>query len=163
MVGDTIEVDSVTGEVTSIDLVSLKLRTVDNLMVRLPNEMLLASRLTNLTRFPIRRADLQIGISYSEDVPRVIAILHGVASRSPPCLEEPAPLVVHSGYGESSVDLQFSVWATQENWLEMRTQILLAIKQAFDAEGVEFASPQMAVHMEGGRTGVGGDPGKGEG
>lgn len=145
VIGDVIEVDSITGEVISIDMVSVKLRTFDNLMVRVPNETLLKSRLTNLTHFPIRRADLQIGVSYGADVPRVFEVLRRVADRNPLCLDEPEPLLVHRGFGESSVDIQFSVWAARESWLEMRTRLLVEIKQAFDAEGIEIPFPQRAL------------------
>jgi small-conductance mechanosensitive channel len=49
----------VTGEVLSIDLLSVKLRTFDNLLVRIPNENIIKERLTNLTAFPIRRVELK--------------------------------------------------------------------------------------------------------
>ena len=49
----------------------MKLRTFDNLFVRIPNETLIKSEVTTLTRFPIRRADLTVGIAYKEDIERV--------------------------------------------------------------------------------------------
>ena len=61
-VGDVIRVGTTTGEVLSIDLLSVKLRTYDNLMVRIPNETLIKSEMTTLTRFPIRRYDLMLGV-----------------------------------------------------------------------------------------------------
>ena len=38
------------GTVISVDLLSVKVRTFDNLLVRIPNETLVKSELTNLTR-----------------------------------------------------------------------------------------------------------------
>lgn len=67
-VGDIIKVNDLTGEVLSIDLLSVKLRTFDNLFVRIPNENLMKSTVTTLSRFPIRRYDLQVGIAYGEDI-----------------------------------------------------------------------------------------------
>ena len=61
-----IKVGDITGEVLSIDLLSVKLRTYDNLYVRIPNENLMKSTVTSLTRHPIRRFDMQIGIAYKE-------------------------------------------------------------------------------------------------
>ena len=145
VIGDVIEVDTVTGEVVSIDMVSVKLRTFDNLMVRVPNEMLLKSRLTNLTHFPIRRADIQVGVSYGEDIPRVFEVLRQVADRNPLCLDEPEPMLIHRGFGESSINIQFSVWAARPRFLEMRTQLLLDTKRAFDEAGIEIPFPQRAL------------------
>ena len=72
---DVIRVNDITGEVISIDLLSVKLRTFDNLFVRIPNESMIKSAVTTLTKYPIRRADLKIGIAYKEDIEQVRKIL----------------------------------------------------------------------------------------
>ena len=146
VVGDVIIVDTVTGEVTDIDLVSVKLRTFDNLMVRVPNETLLKSKLTNLSHYPIRRMDLQIGVAYKEDVERVIDVLRRVADALPQCLDEPEPIIVHKGFGDSAVLLQFSVWAQRGVFLAARNELLLEIKKAFDAEGIEIPFPHRTLY-----------------
>ena len=53
-VGDLIKVGETKGVVLSIDLLSIKLRTFDNQLVRIPNENLIKNELSNITRFPIR-------------------------------------------------------------------------------------------------------------
>ncbi len=145
-VGDTIRVGSTTGTVTSIDLMSVKLRTFDNLLVRLPNETLLKAEITNLTRYPIRRADLKIGVAYREDVARVREVLEAVADRNPLCLDEPKPQFFFLGFGDSSIDLQFSVWSARENYLEVKTAVQQEIKAAFDAEGIEIPFPHRTLY-----------------
>ena len=146
VVGDIINVGDTTGEVVSVDLLSVKLRTYDNLMVRIPNESMLKSNVTNLTQYPIRRADLQIGVAYKESIPRVREILMSVADKNPLCLEEPKPLFIFRGYGASSLDMQFSVWAKRESWLDMRNAVYEEIKQAFDDHGVEIPFPHVSVY-----------------
>ena len=146
LVGDVITVDTVTGEVTDIDLVSVKLRTFDNLMVRVPNETLLKSRITNLSQYPIRRMDLQIGVAYKEDVERVIDVLERVADALPECLDEPEPLVIHKGFGDSAVLLQFSVWAQRTSFLAARNALLIEVKKAFDREGIEIPFPHRTLY-----------------
>lgn len=145
-VGNVIRVGSTTGEVISIDLLSTTLRTFDNLSVRIPNETLMKSEITNLTRFPIRRYDLQVGVAYKEDLRRVQEVLEGVAERNPLCLAEPAPLVILQGFGESSLDLQFSVWGLSENYLALRNAIQPEIKEAFDREGIEIPFPHVSIY-----------------
>jgi small-conductance mechanosensitive channel len=116
VVGDRLDVNGRVGFVISIDLLSVKLRTFDNLMVRVPNAEMINTTVVNLTRFPIRRVDLQIGVAYKEDTERVRKILFDVADRNPLCLEEPPPLFIYKGYGDSALELQFSVWAKRSSW-----------------------------------------------
>jgi small-conductance mechanosensitive channel len=145
-VGDVIRVNGTTGEVLSVDLLSVKLRTFDNLFVRIPNETMIKSEVTNLRRFPIRRVDLMVGVAYKEDLRKVRDVLMEVADRNPVCLEEPAPIIIFQGYGDSSINHQFSVWAATENFLELRNSIPLDIKEAFDEHGIEIPFPHRTLY-----------------
>lgn len=145
-VGDLIKVGETLGEVLSIDLLSVKLRTFDNLFVRIPNETMIKTEVTNLTRFPIRRADIHVGVAYKEDIGRVRDILLEVARKNPRSLEEPRPLFIFRGYGDSSLEMQFSVWTLRENFIEFRNTIYLEIKEAFDRYGVEIPFPHRSLY-----------------
>ena len=145
-VGDIIRVGTNVGEVLSIDLLSVKLRTFDNLHVRIPNESLIKSELTTLTKFPIRRFDMQVGIAYKEDLQTVQDILLEVAEKNPLCLEEPKPLFIFQGFGNSSLDIQFSVWCKVENFLDMKNSLQIAVKTAFDDKGIEIPFPHVTLY-----------------
>jgi len=144
--GDIIKVGNTTGEVISIDLLSAKLRTMDNLYVRIPNETLVSSEVTTLTRFPIRRLDLQVGVAYKENISRVREVLFAVANKNPLCLEEPKSVFIFQGFGESSLDIQFSVWAKRENFLDLRNSIHEEIKNAFDNNDIEIPFPHRTLY-----------------
>ena len=145
-VGDVIRVGSTVGEVLSIDLLSVKLRTFDNLFVRLPNETLIKSEVTTLTKFPIRRLDLKIGIAYKENIEKVKTILQQVASDNPLSLEEPKPVYIFQGFEDSSLSLQFSVWVKRENFLELKNSIYEQIKIAFDKQEIEIPFPHISLY-----------------
>lgn len=145
-VGDVIQIEDTVGEVLSVDLLSVKLRTYDNRLVRLPNESIIQTRLTNLTAFPIRRVDVMLGVAYKEDIDRVERILFEVADADPLCLDEPKPRFFFLGYGDSSLDLQFSVWATRDNFFQLKTRIQIAIKRAFDREDIEIPFPHRTLY-----------------
>jgi len=145
-IGDLIRVGQTTGEVLSIDALSVKLRTMDNLYVRIPNETLIKSEVTTLSRFPIRRFDLTVGVAYKEDLNRVREVLMQVAEANVLCLDEPAPLFIFTGFGDSSLDIQFSVWARRENFLTLRNSISSEIKQAFDTAGIEIPFPHRTIY-----------------
>ena len=145
-VGHMIQVGTTTGEVLSIDLLSVKLRTFDNLFVRIPNETLLKAEVRTLHKFPIRRIDLQIGVAYREDVERVRELLFDLADRNPLCLDEPKPVFIMQGFGDSAVQMQFSPWALRENFLELKNTIQEEIKGAFDEAGIEIPFPHRTLY-----------------
>ena len=145
-VGDVIRVGTTTGEVLSIDLLSVKLRTFDNLFVRIPNESLIKSEVTTLTKFPIRRFDAMVSVAYKEDLKKVREVLDAVAEKNPLCLEEPKPLYIFQGFGESSLNIQFSVWAKRENFLELKNNIQEEIKVAFDEQDIEIPFPHRTIY-----------------
>lgn len=145
-VKDVVTIGSTTGEVLSIDLLSIKLRTFDNLFVRIPNETVMKSEVTTLTRFPIRRLDLKIGVAYKEDISRVRDELVRIAAHNPLCLDEPEPLFIFTGFGDSSLDIQFSVWAVRENFLALKNSIQEEIKVAFDEAGIEIPFPHLSLY-----------------
>jgi small-conductance mechanosensitive channel len=146
VVGDLITVEGLTGEVLSIDMLSVKLRTFDNLFVRVPNEQIIKSTVTTLTRFPIRRADLQVGVAYKEDLRKVKEVLFAVADRNPLSLDEPKPLLIFKGFGDSAIQFQFSVWAKRENFLELKNTMQEGIKAAFDESGIEIPFPHRTLY-----------------
>lgn len=146
VIGDVIRVEDITGEVLSIDLLSIKLRTFDNLFVRVPNEMIIKTKVTNLTHFPIRRIDMQIGVAYKENIALVREALARVADNNPLCLDEPTPLYIFKGYGDSALEIQFSVWALKENFLNLRNSIFEEVKVAFDEAGIEIPFPHRTLY-----------------
>lgn len=146
VIGDIIDVDGNVGEVISLDLISVKLRTFDNIMVRVPNEQMIKTTVLNRSRFPIRRYDVQVGVAYKEDTEKVRRILFDVADRNPLCLDEPKPLFIYKGYGDSALEIQFSVWAKRENFLSLRTSIHEEIKNAFDKNDIEIPFPHRTLY-----------------
>ncbi len=147
VVGDIIEVGGRTGMVLSIDMLSVKLRTFDNKFIRIPNETLVKSEVVTVTRFPVRRVDVRLGVAYKEDIDRVRDLLFEVAEANPLVLMEPRPAFIFQGYGESSLDILFGVWATRERFIEVKNSIHLDIKRALDEAGIEIPFPHRSLYV----------------
>ncbi len=147
VVGDLIEVAGRTGRVLSIDMLSVKLRTFDNKFIRIPNEVLVKSEVVTVTRFPIRRIDVRLGVAYKEDLEQLREILFAVARTNADVLMEPEPVFLFQGYGDSSLDVLFGVWATREKWSEVKTSIHLDIKRALDDAGIEIPFPHRSHYV----------------
>lgn len=145
-VGHYIKIGETKGEVLSIDLLSVKLRTPQNTMVRIPNEMLIKSAITNLSFFPIRRADLLLGVGYKEDLEEVQAVLMSVADKNPLCLIEPKPVLQILNLGDSSINLQFSVWCSRNNYIDLTSTLQAQIKIAFAKAHIELPFPTQPLY-----------------
>ena len=99
-IGDLIRVGDKTGTVYSIDLLSVKLKTLDNLLIRIPNQTMISTEVTNITKFPIRRMDITVSVAYKEDLKKVMDILKTLVKENPLCLDEPEPLIVIQQFGD---------------------------------------------------------------
>ena len=148
VVGDVVTVGSVTGEVLSIDLMSVKIRAFDNVQVRVPNETMLKSNVTTITKYPIRRVDMKMGVGYRSDLEQVRDLLMDIADRNPHCMTEPEPLFIFLSYGDNALEFQFSVWGASENFLTLRNGLYFEIKDAFDREGIEIPFPQRTLTVD---------------
>lgn len=146
VVDDWIQIDDVVGVVLAVDLLSVRIRLFDNTLVRIPNETIIKSRLTNLTRFPIRRADIKVGVAYKEDMGRVRGLLFELADRNPLVLDDPRPQFFFDGYGDSALDLRLCVWTAKENITDVRNAIRMEIKEVFDREGIEIPFPHRTLY-----------------
>ncbi len=146
-IGDVIRIGTTTGIIQSIDLLSIKIRTFDNLFVRIPNEKILTSEVTNITRFPIRRMDIVFQVAYGQDLGRVRQIIREIADANPWSLDEPEPVIILSEFKESGVEVLLGMWFTKNDFLFLKNSIMEDIAGRFDAAGIRFAHPRRMVDM----------------
>jgi len=145
-VGDVIKVGSTTGAVLSIDLLSVKMRTFDNQFIRIPNEMLIKAEVANVTRFPIRRVDINLGITYKSDISRVKEILMDIAQKNRYCLGEPEPVLAINNFGISAIEICFAVWCVKSDYLNLKNSIMQQIKERCEEEGIGIPLPQTTLN-----------------
>jgi small-conductance mechanosensitive channel len=149
-VGDVIRIGGTTGIIQSIDLLSIKIRTFDNLFVRIPNEKILSSEVTNITRFPIRRMDITLQVAHGQDLERVHALLAEIARNNPWSLDEPEPVIVFTEFKEAGVEVLFGLWFAKTDFLNLKNSIMKSITSRFQADGIRFGSVRRILSIEGG-------------
>jgi small-conductance mechanosensitive channel len=146
MIGDVVEVDGKLGSIVAIDLLSVKLKTFDGQSIRVPNETMIKNDVTNLTKYDIRRAQFVVGVAYKEDVRKVLEILKEIAQNIPGGLKDPEPLIQLDSFGDSSVNINFGVWTQTSNVINLKTQLMLAVKERFDKDGIEIPFPHLSIY-----------------
>ncbi|MBP7563869.1 MAG: mechanosensitive ion channel family protein [Candidatus Cloacimonetes bacterium] len=146
-VGDIIKIGGTTGIVLSIDLLSVKLRTFDNQYIRIPNENLIKSELTNISKFPIRRTDFEIRVAYHSNLRHVEKVIKEVINDNHLALKEPYPLVTIVNFGDSSINFKIGVWATKENFIDCSNSLKMDLFERFQAENIEIPFPQRVLSI----------------
>lgn len=149
-VGDTIQLTlirghTIEGKVLSIDLLSVKLQTLDNTFIRVPNEQLIRAPFYNLTRFPIRRIPITLFINFHEDIVKVRQVMIDVADNYPLVLDEPRPMVAVTAFRESSIELLFTVWTLQKHYIQVHDEMQERIRNGFIDNDIEIPIPKMGL------------------
>jgi small conductance mechanosensitive channel len=146
-IGDVINVSGFTGTVLDISLRTTDLRTADGLFVTIPNGDVFVSSITNYTRAPQRRIEIEAGVAYGarpEEVERVA--LEAIAA-VPGFLANPAPGVIYTKFGASAVQVSILYWVdlAKTDYAVARDQGIRRIMAAFDRQGIDMPYPTMAV------------------
>jgi len=144
-VGDTVEVKGITGVVDSIDLLSTKLKTPDNKLVRIPNEAMIKSEITNLSYFATRRLDIIILVAYDCNITEVKDMLLEIADNCPHVLKDPPPNVTMNSFVNSAMELKFMAWVNTTEVSAARNALQETIKRQFDKAGIESPVSQFSV------------------
>lgn len=145
-IGDVVRLGDKSGTVYSVDLLSIKIKTFDNVLIRVPNQTVISSELVNVTRFSIRRMDFNLSVAYKEDLEKVRKILQDVAKNNPLCLEEPEPVIIFQNFGNSGIEILLGVWFEKTNFLKVKNSVFLEIKARFGKEGIEIPFPHVTLY-----------------
>jgi len=148
--GDSINIGTVSGTVEEIRILSTIIKTHEGVYVRIPNEKVFTSDITNYVTNVARRFEYTIGIGYQSDAEKAIRIIKRLLEAHPFVLRHPAPSVFVDTLGDSSVDMRVFIWAPSRVWWSVRTEMLWAIKKALEDEEIEIPFPQRMVTFSSG-------------
>jgi small-conductance mechanosensitive channel len=143
--GDTIQVGEVAGTVQQIHVLSTIVKTYDGIYVRVPNERVFTSDITNYVVNPARRFGYKVSIGYGEDADRVRRVILDLLDKHPFVLKNPPPELYVSSLGPSGVELTLYVWTPSKVWWSVQTELLGRIKRLLDSEGIEIPFPQRVI------------------
>ena len=145
--GDYVSTGEGEGEVAEITLTHTKLDTPSGQRVMLPNSKLTAGQIVNYTVRGVRRADHTVAASYSDRPEAVRGACLKALGRTPNILPDPAPQVVLTAYGESSIEYHVRFWAKTEDYWDAHFRSLEEIHRAFAEDGVTMTYNHLNVHI----------------
>lgn len=147
--GDYVTIGEQSGNVTRIQIRATTLVDLDNREIIIPNEALISERVTNWTLSnSITRLVVNVGVAYGTDTDRAKAIMMDVAKANPLVLDTPAPQVIFSGFGDSSLDFEVRTFLKSfEERVPTRHALHTEINKAFEDAGIVIPFPQRDLHI----------------
>lgn len=148
--GDVLQVEGSVVKVTHMGMRATVARSRDEEDLIIPNSLLVQNTVTNYTlRDSFFRVRATVGVAYESDLPLVMRILREAAVAIPGRAAEHEPLVLLTGFGESSVDFEVSIWVPDPwNARRMLSDLNEAIWATLARNGVRIPFPQRDVHVD---------------
>ena len=147
-IGDYVIVAGLEGTVIKMDMMAATLATADNKKIVIPNKSAWGSPITNFSALGRRRVDIKVGIDYGCDAAKAIKVALETLPLVPGVLMDPAPAVSVASMDDSQVTLNIRPWADGRNYWDVYNDTQIAIKSAFEQNGIDIPFPQLTVHMD---------------
>jgi len=158
-IGDLVEITDVNvfGRVSSINLRSTVIVSLDEKEIIVPNSQLVTEAVHNLTHANnLFRLRIDVGVSYGSDVDLVKKVLLEAASEHPQVIQEPGrtmesvtpPFVRFVSFGESSLDFHLLAWIPDSfRRFDVSSDLHFTIWHKFKEYGITIPFPQRDVHF----------------
>ncbi len=145
-IGDYISIGEIAGTVDFVGLLSIKIHTPDNQMVRIPNSSVISSNLINYSHYPLRRAVFEIPLKYDTDFENALKVIKTVPSKCPSVILNPEPLAYYDGIGEGML-LKLAVWFKKEDLFTVKSEVYIQIMKVCSEFGIEIPYTRLDVKL----------------
>ncbi len=145
VVGNTIYVKGVGGEVEEVSLSSTVLINEDKEKITIPNKHIIGEILTN--SFANRIVESTVGISYDDDPEKAIDLIKEILAGYSEIAKEPPPMVGIEAYGDSSINIGMRYWVPTGNYYKLQYSVNLDVYKQLKEAGISIPFPQRDVHL----------------
>jgi small conductance mechanosensitive channel len=135
------------GFVASIGMFYTTLLSLGDRTITIPNSKLTDASVINYTAPGIWMVNINIGISYSDDIDLAKSIMVRALQADPRVLKERPIEILLESLGDNSVKLEVRGWTSIADHFVTMWDLTERIKKDFDAEGITIAFSQIDVHM----------------
>src|SRR5262249_49016232 len=149
VVGDSIAVGGVSGQVERVGIKTTRLRSADGEQLVISNAELLKTRIHNYRRMTERRVQLGLGIAFEtaqDKLPRLPDILREIVMAEPRVRFDRAHF---KGFGESALLLEVVYFVLDRDYniyMDVQQALNLEIIRRFQVEGVVFTYPTRKLY-----------------
>ncbi|MBU3070042.1 mechanosensitive ion channel family protein [Aestuariicella sp. G3-2] len=145
VVGDTISVQGVSGQVKEVQLAFTVLTNEDGEQITIPNRHIVGEIIHNSFEYTL--AELSIGIAYSEDPEKAIRLITNCLSDLDSVTDDKRPQVGIEGFGDSSINIGIRIWLPTQHYFALQYEANRRIFAALQKDGVVIPFPQQEVRV----------------
>jgi len=148
-IGDSVKVDGFEGRISDIKARYTVIRSLTGRESIVPNEMLINSRVENLSLADSRiLQSTQVTVAYGTDVDGVMQLLLQACEAQNKVLKDPLPFVTLTNFGADGLEFGAHYWVDEQQagLLTLKSEINIQILQLLQAKGIEIPYPQRVVH-----------------
>lgn len=149
--GDTIELGDTFGWIRELRARYVSVITRDGREYLIPNEDFITQQVVNWSYTDsLVRFDVNFGVSYDCDPHEVMKIAIEAASNVDRVIPNKKPVCWLTAFGESSLDFKLRFWIDdpKEGLTNIRGKVLIALWDAFKAEGIGIPYPHREIIMK---------------
>lgn len=153
-IGEAIRVGGHDGTVEDIGLRSTKLRKPDKSLVIIPNKIVAAEAVVNLSRFTQRRVEQTLGLTYDAKADQMEALVEEIRGLilAEAEVDQPSVIVQFTNLGASSLDIWIAFQTLNPDFvkhLQLRQRLNLQFMRVIEARGLSFAFPTQTIQLDG--------------
>ncbi len=147
--GDIVTVGDQTGMVSKIRIRATTLLDPDRKELIIPNKDFVTGRILNWTLTDaITRLVFPVGVAYGTDPAKVEAVLLDTIKGLPDITEDPAPVVLFIGFGDSSLNFELRIYVkTLDARMRLQHEVNKRIAASFAQARLEIPFPQRDLHI----------------
>jgi small conductance mechanosensitive channel len=144
-VSEYIELLSVQGQVSQIELLSTTLIHADRSRIVIPNRKIIGEILHNYGT--IRQLELTVGVAYGTNVTEAMLVISQILKANPRVLKDIDPVVGIANLASSSIDIAVKPWVTVADFGPAGGEIYRAIVAEFQQRKIEIPFRQVDVRL----------------
>jgi len=149
-IGDTIQVGAIIGVVKELGLFGTEIATGDNIYIFVPNSQIWNNDIWNFNRYPERRQDILVAISYQSDLNKAVSVIEKILAQDKRILQSPdayKPQVLTDALRDYSVALIVRIWSKREDHGNLRNDLTRQIKDGLENAGITVSVPVRALDL----------------
>lgn len=147
-VGDTIIVDGITGIVDEVNLLSVRIHTFDNQMVRIPNSTIINNNLINNSYHDKRRITVTLSVDYNSDLEKTLSVLIKAAELCPTVLKNPAPDSWVEKCTNSGIEITVAAWFKPIDYIQTKNDLHISVLKELKKSKITIPYPKLNVSLE---------------
>ena len=150
--GDVITIGTRFGVVRELRARYVVVRDRDGVDTLIPNENIITSEVINWSYADRHiRLKLPVQISYRDNPRAAMALMEGAARQHSRVEAEPQPVARIIGFGENGIDLELRFWIVdpEDGVMNIRSDLYLAVWDAFQTAGITIPYPQRDLNFPG--------------